>query len=365
MKEELYSKGPEAIGQLVASSKVTGSKATSDKDDLGFEGVKALFASEADSLIKIEQEIRSHLGADLSLLTEISEYLLQLGGKRIRPLLCCFSSRLFGQPVASKEIISASAGIEIIHMATLLHDDIIDRSLVRRHSESAFSKFGQTPTLLTGDFLLVRAFGICSRLGSFVAGNTEKACVELTEGELMEGHLGAGREVSLEDYITIGSKKTASLFGLATAIAAHYCASDRGDIEKLRKFGIHTGILFQMVDDILDIAADRSMLGKPGGIDLRQKVPTLVNVLWTQLEPEKATEFFAQAEYSDSQIEETRQYLMKSEVIDQAMQQIKIQHQTAKDLLDNLGSPEVDPTIKAKLVELLDYTVNRIPENPA
>jgi geranylgeranyl pyrophosphate synthase len=181
----------------------------------------------------------------------------------------------------------------------------------------------------------------------------------------MEGHLGTGREVSLQDYLTIASKKTASLFGLATAVAAYYCASDKGDIEKLRKFGIHTGILFQMVDDILDIAADRSMLGKPGGIDLRQKVPTLVNVLWSQMEPEKASKFFAQSEHSDKQVEETRKYLMKSEVLDQAMQHIKIQYQTAKDLLDNLGSPEVDPTIKAKLVELLDYTVDRIPADPA
>jgi len=351
LKQVQYQQGPEAIGRTVASS----------EGEVSFEGVRALFASEAKSLKRIEQEIKIHLGADLPLLTEISEYLLKLGGKRIRPLLCCFSSKLFGHEEPSNEIISASAGLEIIHMATLLHDDIIDRSLVRRHSESAFSKFGQTPTLLTGDFLLVRAFGICSKLDPFVVENTEQACVELTEGELMEGHLGSGREVSYQDYLTIISKKTASLFGLATAVAAHYCASDKGDIDKLKKFGIHTGVLFQMVDDILDVAADRSMLGKPGGVDLRQKVPTLINVLWSQIEPEKASEFFNRESFGDQDIEETRNYLLSSPVLEASLQRVGEQHSIAKTLLDDLNSSEIDQEVKNKLVELLDYTVGRIP----
>jgi len=180
----------------------------------------------------------------------------------------------------------------------------------------------------------------------------------------MEGNFEDGREVSFEDYLTIVSKKTASLFGLATAVAAYYCASDKGDIEKLKKFGTHTGILFQMVDDILDIAADRSMLGKPGGVDLRQKVPTLVNVLWSQLEPEKASEFFKRNSYSDSDIEQTKEHLLKSSVIQASMEKVNEQHRLAIELLDDLGSPEIDQDVKSKLEELLDYTMNRIPEIP-
>ena len=170
--------------------------------------------SELKELALVEEVIKSSFRSDAASLSEISSYLFSLGGKRIRPVLCLLAYKALVEEEVKEQLITIAAGIELIHMATLLHDDIIDKSNLRRNSASANKKFGLAKSLLTGDFLLVRAFGLCAKLSSEIVRATEIACVELTEGEILELPMHEF-DHDLDSSLLIARKKTASLFRLA------------------------------------------------------------------------------------------------------------------------------------------------------
>jgi len=317
------------------------------------------FASVKPELERVEARMRTLFKSDAQNLTTISSYLMNQGGKRVRPVLCILTHRLFKQPKASEAVLDVSAGIELIHMATLLHDDIIDESLKRRHQKSAYAEFGLTPSLLTGDFLLVRAFGLCALLDDFTVTRTEKACVELTEGELLEGTLSPGRELSLEEYSIIVKKKTASLFSLATEIGAHYAGCSENTRENMRRFGELAGIAFQMVDDILDITADEDLLGKPAGTDLKQRTPSLINVLWLESGDARAVDFFSKETLDERDVPQARDYLASSEILPKSKEIAENLAQEALGILEQLPEMSVDLEVLAGLRALVEYTIER------
>ena len=317
--------------------------------------VAELFSGQKQGLGLIENRIAENLGSDAELLTEISSYLLEMGGKRVRPLLALLTYKMFGAGKPTEQLIEAASGIELIHMATLLHDDIIDKSMVRRNSESAFSRFGLIPTLLSGDFLLVKAFGMCARLDRFVIDRTEKACIELTEGELLEGYLSLEREVPLEEYRVIIEKKTASLFSLACVIGAHFADASSHDIEAAGKFGNEAGVLFQMVDDVLDVTADKDLLGKPAGIDLVQKTPTLPNILWLASGDQEAIDYFNQESTSQAGADEAIKKIRRSPALTQSLDKIEETKEKALGYLHSIESEKLDRNIVSQLEGLLNY----------
>lgn len=320
--------------------------------------VKAAFLAGALGLRSVENRIRECLKSDSKSLTEISTYLLDLGGKRMRPLLTILSSQLFNMGKPSKELIDAAAGIELIHMATLLHDDIIDQSPQRRSKPSAYSLYGLPETLLSGDFLLVRAFGLCSKLDNFVVEETEKACVALVEGEIKEGVIDINNIPTFENYITVIEKKTASLFELSSVVGAHLAGANADDVRKLRVFGRYAGVAFQMIDDILDITADEDLLGKPAGTDIRQRTPSLVNLIWLEEEPEKAKEFFSKPQ-PEKEVKKMLAYLSHSQVIEKARLHAKDYAGRATNALISLDESKIDTKVRAQLFSLLDYTLER------
>jgi geranylgeranyl pyrophosphate synthase len=320
--------------------------------------VKAAFLAGALGLRSVENRIRECLGSDSKSLTEISTYLLDLGGKRMRPLLTILASQLFRMESPSKALIDAAAGIELIHMATLLHDDIIDQSPQRRSKPSAYSLYGLPETLLTGDFLLVRAFGLCAKLDHFVIEETEKACVSLTEGEIKEGTIDLERLPTFDQYVTVIEKKTASLFELSSVIGAHLAGANSDEVKKLRVFGRYAGVAFQMIDDILDITADEDLLGKPAGTDIRQRTPSLVNLIWLEEEPEKAYDFFSKTQ-SEESIKSTLAYLSHSKVIEKARLHAKDYAGRATNALIALDEDNIDIKVREQLFSLLDYTLER------
>lgn len=247
--------------------------------------------AQLDGLLEIESKIKSVLKSSASLLEEIPQYLLNLGGKRMRPVLCLLVNKALSSDL-KPDLIKIAAGIELIHMATLLHDDIIDDSNLRRGKPSAFKVYGSPNTLLAGDFLLVRAFGLCSELDPFIVKATEAACVELTEGEILE--LAATCEDStLENYISIASKKTASLFALSASTSAFI---NNSETQNWYNFGLNLGIAFQILDDILDVTSSEKVLGKPLGTDLKEKKASIVNILWLQSGSVKAKELLLNKE---------------------------------------------------------------------
>ncbi len=302
--------------------------------------------------------MKEKLASEAALLTDISLYLLGLGGKRIRPVISLSSARLFGMKEPSRELVMVSAGIELIHMATLLHDDIIDKSPTRRANVSAFWRYGLEPTLLTGDFLLVKAFGICAELDQFIVKNTERACIELTEGELLEGTLENGRRPTLEDYKNIVGKKTASLFALASTVGAHLAGAPKESVNLMNTFGRKAGVAFQMIDDILDVVADEDLLGKPVGTDLRQKTPTLINLLWLEESPQEAGDFFAKAALTLDDCKQAVQTIRESTVVDRAREIAKNCAKEAENALYEI-QPEIDEKVRENLSSLLTYTLVR------
>ena len=321
--------------------------------------VQEIFLSVQGHLALVEQRIEDCLRSDAEILTRIASYLLELGGKRVRPVLTLLASRCFQLKSPSQEVIDVAAGIELIHMATLLHDDIIDESQIRRRQVSAYKEFGLTPSLLTGDFLLVKAFGLCARLDRFVVEATERACVELTEGEVLEGKLSAERSVSLEEYCTIVEKKTASLFALACCVGSHLAGAEKKHVEHLTEFGRLAGLAFQMVDDVLDVVADEDLLGKPAGADLRQKTPSLVNILWLDSGDNKAVEFFSKPEITELQAKSALKFLSLSEFVSQAREIASEYADRACQALDLIPDEMTDPQVRTQLRGLLTYTLER------
>jgi octaprenyl-diphosphate synthase len=232
-------------------------------------------------LTQVEAIIRASFRSDVTPMREIPDYLLSLGGKRIRPALTLLCAKALGATSISSEILNVAAGIELIHMATLMHDDIIDQSPIRRHKQSPYAKYGTPLTLLSGDFLLTRAFGLCAKLDDTIINATEQACIELVEGEALETPLHIERH-SRNSSITIAQRKTASLFRLAAFCAGHLTNAPRATLDALSTFGEALGIAFQMIDDILDVTASESTLGKQPGLDLVERKPSIVNVLWLE-----------------------------------------------------------------------------------
>lgn len=231
-----------------------------------------------DDLVRVEQRVTERIAAREPRLTEISEYLINAGGKRIRPAVALLLFRACGGSDAT-DMVDLSVSLELIHTATLLHDDIIDSNDVRRGKDAAPVRFGVADTLVTGDFLFSRAFQVCGRFEEKVVNWAADACVELTEGEIMQGRFRRNPSVTYEDYLEIIDRKTASLFAVGTRIAGHLAGFSNERVERMHECGRRIGIAFQMIDDVLDVEGDPTKIGKRVGTDLVDGNPSLP-VVW-------------------------------------------------------------------------------------
>lgn len=325
--------------------------------------LEALVA-QAPALLTVEQIVRSKFSSKAALLKEIPEYLLSLGGKRLRPLLALSSARLFGMHSPSPQLIDVSAGIELIHMATLLHDDIIDKSPLRRHRESPFLRYGVPSTLITGDFLLTRAFSLCARLDRFVIDATEKACIELTEGEIEELPLSQ-RETTLAGVIEVSRRKTAALFRLSAECGAHLAGASPHATELLASCGESIGLAFQVIDDILDITSSQQVLGKKPGQDLREQKPSIVNFIWLAHGSQLANSLLQTSRDGppeDDVIERAITEIMDCGVIEQARRHALNFSLRAIESLDALRScsPQTDAGAAEDLISLVAGAYQRV-----
>lgn len=311
----------------------------------------------------VENLISSKFSSDAKQISEVANYLHELGGKRIRPLLTLVCARALGMKDVPKEILDISAGIELIHLATLLHDDIIDKSVLRRHKESAFKKFGLADTLLTGDFLLVRAFSLCAHLDLEIIEQTEKSCIELTEGEILEIPLNK-KIHDLESSLNIARKKTAALFELATYSAAHIITNSVAVEKSMSNFGLKLGIAFQIIDDILDVASNQEALGKEIGSDIKEKKPSIINVLWLDNGSELAKQLLTSENIANnSQVKIAINEIQESGIIVKARELAKKNVNEAKEaLIEALIEAEqkIDSSYAKQIFALIDYTLSRI-----
>lgn len=238
-----------------------------------------------DELRQVEQCLASRLGSREPLLREIGHYLIGAGGKRARPAVVLLIFRACGGKNPD-DVVDVAAAFELIHTASLLHDDIIDGSATRRGRASAFQQFGLADSLVAGDFLFSQAFGLCGRFDENVINWAAEACIQLTEGEVMQGRFRHNPNVTRDDYLEIIARKTASLFSQAARLGAYLAGASADIVDSMASCGYSVGMAFQVVDDLLDVQGDGNRTGKPTGADLKDGNPSLPLVLAIALDPE-------------------------------------------------------------------------------
>lgn len=256
----------------------------------------------SDALKQVEQRILTQLDSQEPLLTEISRYLLASGGKRVRPAVTLLVYKACGGRTLDR-IVDVAAALELIHSASLLHDDIIDDADTRRGRPSALYRYGLARTLVAGDFVFSRAFELCAGFEEKLIRWAAQACVSLTEGEIMQGRFRHNPDVTVEDYLEIIRRKTASLFQQGARAAAYLAGAPQPLVEAMAECGFFVGMTFQIVDDVLDIEGEPGNLGKRVGMDLRDGNPSLPIVLGLMRDPELRS-FFARPRPSEAEVQE-------------------------------------------------------------
>lgn len=218
--------------------------------------------------------ILNHLGSNVPLVENIGHYIVESGGKRLRPLLVLLAANACGYQ--GKEHIPLAAVIEFIHTATLLHDDVVDNSELRRGNATANARWGNAPSVLVGDFLYSRSFQIMVEIGRMeIMQVISNATTIIAEGEVLQLLNQRNPDTTEEAYMNVILGKTAMLFEAATECGAILADSDAQSREALRLYGRHLGIAFQLVDDVMDYLSSAEEMGKNVGDDLAEGKATL------------------------------------------------------------------------------------------
>ncbi len=226
-------------------------------------------------LSMVSDFIRESIQSDEELLTEIADYVIGAGGKRIRPTVAILSFYAVGGKNV-EETVKIAAALELIHTATLLHDDINDGSSRRRGKLAAYKKYGVRSALVTGDFLFIQAFSIGSKFEPVIVEITAEACSRLAEGEIRQQIRARDVAVTEKDYIEITTRKTAWPIAAGAKIGAILGGGNLEEVLAVRDYGTELGIAFQIVDDVLDVVGNEDVLGKPTGTDVREGNITLL-----------------------------------------------------------------------------------------
>ena len=310
---------------------------------------------EAD-LAAAEAKLSRLLDSKEPIIAEICHYLVDAGGKRLRPTFIMLVYRACGGPEANAgAAIDAAIALELIHSATLLHDDIIDRGLLRRGKPSAFARYGFGASLIAGDYLFCRAFEVCGRFDEHLVHTAAQACVELTEGEVMESRFRHNAAATLKDYITVIDRKTASLFHAGGKVAADLAGVPARTIDAMAKLGTAMGLAFQMVDDLLDILGPEEKIGKPVGSDLRAGIPSLPVVLGVERSPELRALFQNGTVIEGAVLDRALDLLRDPEIITEARRLAAEQVAIARTIV---GKLEPSP-YRDGLATLIDDQVSR------
>ena len=235
------------------------------------DNIKALVA---EDMRAVDAVIQHRLSSEVALVNQLSQYIVNSGGKRLRPLLSLMSSRAYGYEGEHHHILAAI--IEFIHTATLLHDDVVDESEMRRGRETANALFGNAASVLVGDFLYSRAFEMMVDVGSMkVMQILAETTNVIAEGEVMQLMNCHDADTTEQRYLDVIHAKTAKLFEAATRLGAVLCERPEPEEQAMASYGMHLGTAFQLIDDVLDYSSSSEEMGKNVGDDLAEGKPTL------------------------------------------------------------------------------------------
>ncbi|MET0156016.1 MAG: polyprenyl synthetase family protein [Rickettsiales bacterium] len=285
----------------------------------------------------------------------IGRHLLSSGGKRIRPLLTLACADMFGYEGSAD--VSLAAAVEFIHTATLLHDDVVDGSDVRRGKDAAHVVWGNKETILVGDFLLSRAFSLMGEANSLAVYRIlSDASVVITEGEVMQLEAQKAGKLEEEDYLRIVRAKTAALFAAACSSAGALCDRSAPDIAALDAYGDALGVAFQIADDMIDYLPPSSGTGKTPGDDFRERKITLPLIYLLKRADEslakRLSARFSEGEEEAIGFDETVDAMCRFNILDDVEKTLRRHSENAADALLNLPKNPTRDALALLAVEL-------------
>jgi len=309
-----------------------------------------------EDLVRVEEKLGDTSQVQYPLLAEVLANLLTSGGKRIRPTLVLLASSF--HPCDRSTIVSLAASVEMLHTATLVHDDIIDHSLIRRGSPTLYAVWNDGATVLAGDYLFARAASMAAETDNVrVVTIFSDALMTICDGELREVFSRDHRVPSKEDYYRRIYGKTASLFAAATEAAGVLSGVPEEHVQALREYGHQLGMAFQIVDDVLDFIGDEDLLGKPVGSDLRQGTLTLPVLYYLQERPgdELLTRIWGDGKVRDEDVEEIIAMIRDSNAVPASLAEARHFADQANAALRLLPANEY----RRAMLDLADFTVDR------
>ncbi|MGW9550027.1 polyprenyl synthetase family protein [Citricoccus zhacaiensis] len=319
------------------------------------------------ALEQVEHELSEAVTNADQLADHTSRHLLEAGGKRIRPLLTILSS-LLGEPgvgtgqvgAVAAEVRSAAVVMELTHLATLYHDDVMDEAPVRRGAPAAHQVWGNSVAILAGDLIFARASLLMATLGPEAVAIQARTFERLVMGQLWETVGPEESDDHLEHYLRVIGGKTGSLIASAGRLGAHFGGCDEATVQILEDYGEKVGMAFQLADDVIDLTSTSHASGKTPGTDLKERVPTLPVLLLRQAAPADATaaavlELVDGPLDTDEQLAAAVAAVSAHPVIEQAWD---ITRGWSADAVEALA-PLPESPVKSALVAFADYVVNR------
>ena len=315
--------------------------------------IRAIVATEFE---QVNQLIVEQLQSNVPMVENVGHYIVDAGGKRLRPLLVLLSAAALGH--CDQAQIKLAAVIEFIHTATLLHDDVVDISSLRRGRPTANAEFGNAPSVLVGDFLYTRAFQLMVQLGDMdILRHMADTTNTIAEGEVLQLTRAGDASTTEAQYLDVITRKTAVLFAAGCWGAARLGGRDEQTMQQMREFGLNLGIAFQMIDDVLDYEGDPATMGKNVGDDLTEGKPTLplIHVLREGTEAEQALVRRAITEKTADQIDDILTAVRRCGALDYTRAQARRYHDLALAGLAQLP----DSDARTALQQITDLSINR------
>lgn len=324
-------------------------------------------------LVLVERYLRTGIVADLPFLEDASHYLVDAGGKRFRPMLVLLAGMLGGAEPDAPDLVSAGVVVELVHLSTLYHDDVIDAAEMRRGAPAAHVRWSNSVAILTGDFLLARASELSAGLGVEVTRLMARTIAELAQGQIREvqgsalaaatHHVPLGAQ-GREHYLSVIAEKTASLIAASARLGGMLSDQPAAAVEALTDYGHALGMAFQLSDDVLDILGHPKESGKVPGTDLREGVRTLPVLLALEREgPDSELARLlddAAGAADDEPVEKALKLLREHPALALARDAARLEAGRARHALRHFPRSPGTAVILDGLGELADYAVDRV-----
>ena len=317
--------------------------------------LEPVYAPIVAELKQVEKILKTELRSETPFVDQLLEHSWLLGGKRIRPVFLLLSGSAVGQLTAAHYQLAAA--LEMIHTATLVHDDILDEADTRRHRPTANSVWGAKQSVLLGDYLFTHSFDVAAKGGSCEALQMlAQASNRVCEGEMRQNAWQGDFNLSQQDYLRMITEKTAELCGVGCRIGAFLSGAPGEVVDQFEAYGRNLGVAFQIIDDVLDIVGHHDQMGKTLGTDLLNQKPTLPVIHCLENLPAGRTEELIQfLQDPTSTAEQLQTYLAKTDSLEYARLQARQHAQAAIDFASTLEANECSQA----LISLADFVQQR------